>query len=179
MRKRTSNGCRNSVALRYVIDRDRDARGGGQRSVGKHAAVSDREFQGGVREANDTHSREVRKGPVGGVAPGGPLGFEERIPVLAEVLLHLPQQLVVGHAAQSVHESRRVAKIIRHRWIGHATHFSISIPRRYTSAVAQDLRSPFGFSRALTCRATIIPYHLHTHAKVRALLTSAATDDCV
>lgn len=70
-----------------------------------------------MRDAG-THSREMREGSVGGgVAPGRPVGGEERVPVLAEVLLHLSQQLVVGHAAQSVRESRRVAEVKRHRWI--------------------------------------------------------------
>lgn len=60
----------------------------------------------------------MREGPVEGVAPGRPAGLEERVPVvLVESLLHLPQQLVVGHAAQLVRESRRVAKV-RHRRVG-------------------------------------------------------------
>jgi len=59
----------------------------------------------------------MREGPVEGVAPGGwPAGLEERaVPlVLVEPLLHLPQQLVVGHAAQPVCEFRRIAKVKRH-----------------------------------------------------------------
>ena len=100
----------------------------------------------------------MREGPVEGVSPGRPVRFEERLPlVLVESLLHFSQQLVVGHAAQSVRESRRVAKVKRHRRAGSAhfwtTHFSVNIEWciNYTRDCSFFLVSSF---RILSCRKT-------------------------
>lgn len=68
-----------------------------------------------LRNQFSTHSRKVRERPIEGVTSGTSARLQERVlVVLVEPLLDLSQQLVVGHAAQSVRESRRVAKVKRH-----------------------------------------------------------------
>lgn len=191
MRKRMSNGCRNSVAIDRSgcegkagggIGIGGKARGGIPRTYrGKRSWIPGRRARGRTNNAG-THSREMREGPVDGVAPGRPVGFEERIPVLAEVLLHLSQQLVVGHAAQSVRESRRVAKIRRHRWIRigstvtRHTPFDLS-PATIHERLHKRLRL-LSFSlvrfRVAKLISLALTTHYHAHAKVRALLTNAA-----